>query len=192
MLSDYDNMKMTLGGENTKSCERELIDTINGSIRHNYAKTFSHPSANSSQAKENRSFSTENQYHRPDRLLDSIENSNEIKMRFSQEKKFFVNMMHSTINRAIRSAISERVIPESVTLMVSLSSGQRDTESESSFNNRGTSEETTGLNPKLPRKNSRTVFGLRDTGDLNFYMYSANLRVPIWFSVSYERYSFEI
>ena len=55
---------------------------------------------------------------RHDRVLEFLEIfSNETFLRLSQE------MMHSQINRAIRSAISDRVIPEIQNNMGSLSSG---------------------------------------------------------------------
>ena len=75
-------------------------------------------------------------------------------------------MMHFQINRAISSAISDRVIPEIQKIMGSLSSGQKDTESGVSINNQDTCGETNELKTKITKKDSRSAFDLRDTGGL--------------------------
>ena len=59
--------------------------------------------------------------------------SNEFNLRLSQEVDTLMAMMHSQINRAISSDISDRVIPEIKNVMSSMSSsGNRDTEACSS------------------------------------------------------------
>ena len=55
------------------------------------------------------------------------------------------NMLHSQKNRAISSAISDRVIPEIQNKLGSLSSGQMDTEFGASVNDHDSSEETNEL-----------------------------------------------
>ena len=68
--------------------------------------------------------------------------TNEINLRLSQEMDSMMSMMHSQINRAINSAIAERVIPEIQNMLSSLSSGNRNTESGSSLNNQENNEGT--------------------------------------------------
>ena len=50
-------------------------------------------------------------------------------MKLSQDMDAMMSMMHSQINRAISSTISERVFPDVQNIMRSMSSGNRDTES---------------------------------------------------------------
>ena len=76
-----------------------------------------------------------------------------------------MSMMHCQINRTISSAISDRVIPGIHNIMGTLSSGQRDTESDSSNNIQDNSEVTNGLKTKITKKDSRSAFDLRDTED---------------------------
>ena len=71
-----------------------------------------------------------------------------------------MSMMQSQINRAIHSAISDRVIPEIQNIMGSLSSGQRDTESGTSVDNQNSSEDTVGLKTEITKKDSRSAFDL--------------------------------
>ena len=77
--------------------------------------------------------------------------------------------MHSQINRAVSSAIRDRVIIEILNMVGSLSSGQRDTVSgTTSTNNRENSvEEMHGLKTELRKEDSRSAFDLRDTEDLS-------------------------
>ena len=63
-------------------------------------------------------------------------------MRRSQEMDPLMN---------ISTAISDRVIHEIQSIMGSLSSGQRDTESGTSTNNQNISEKMNGLNAKLKK-----------------------------------------
>ena len=70
--------------------------------------------------------------------------SNEINMRLCQEMDSLMSMMHSHINRAIRSAISDVVTPEIQNMMGSLSSGERDTEYGTSTSNQENSEDERG------------------------------------------------
>ena len=90
-------------------------------------------------------------------------------MRMSQKMDAMMSMMHSRINRAISSAISERVIPEIQNIMSSISSGNRDTESGSLSNIQENYSRTEGLKTKITKKDSRSAFDLRDTEDLSPY-----------------------
>ena len=95
--------------------------------------------------------------------------SNEINLGLSQEMDSLLSMMHSQINRAISSAISDRVVPEIEKITSSLLSGQRDTESGVSVKNQESSEETNRLKTKITKKDSRSAFDLRDTEVLSLY-----------------------
>ena len=74
-----------------------------------------------------------------------------------------MNIILFQINRIISSVISDRIIPEFHNIMGSLSTGQRNSESGTSVNNQDTSEKTNAINTKLTKKDSRSVFDLRDT-----------------------------
>ena len=63
-----------------------------------------------------------------------------------------------------------RVIPEIQNVVSSLSSGNRDTESSSSSNNRENSDGKTGFKTNFTKKDCRSAFDLRDTRDLGPYM----------------------
>ena len=78
-------------------------------------------------------------------------------------------MMHSQFNRAISSAMAERVIPEIQNLVSSLSSGNGDTESGSSSNNQENIDGTTGFKTKITKEDCRCAFDLRNTEDLSSY-----------------------
>ena len=81
--------------------------------------------------------------------------------------------MNSQINRAISSAISDRVIPEIQKKMGSLSPGHSDTEPGTSVNIQDSSEETNVVKTKLTSKDSWCALDLRDTVDLRPYKYTA-------------------
>ena len=58
-------------------------------------------------------FDYKNNIPRRDGILESVEIfTNEFNLRFSQEMDSMMSLMHSQINRAISSALSDRVIPE--------------------------------------------------------------------------------
>ena len=76
-------------------------------------------------------------------------------MRLSQEMVSMISMMHSQINRAIRSAIAERVIPEIQNFVGSVSSsGKIDTEFGLSPDNQAIRQDTNGFKSKIT-KNGR-------------------------------------
>ena len=75
-----------------------------------------------------------------------------------------MSMMHSQINRAITTAIAERVIPEIQNIANSMSStGYRDTETSSSPNSQENREIASGPKIKITKKDSRSVGDLRET-----------------------------
>ena len=90
--------------------------------------------------------------------------SNEFNLRLSQEMDSMMSMMHSQINRAITTAIAERVIPEIQNIANSMSStGQRDTEDSMSPNSQENRENVSGPETKIAEKDSKSVEDLRDT-----------------------------
>ena len=82
-------------------------------------------------------------------------------------KTSLVNILLAQISRTINSAINDGVIPEIQNAMGTLSSGQRDTESVSSKNIQDDRNETTTFKAKITKKDSRSVFDLRDTEDVS-------------------------
>ena len=76
ILFDYENMDVMFG-ENINSIERELDNTINGSVGHKYTEAFPHPRRNSSQENEIKNINNENEIPRQDKLLESMKISNE-------------------------------------------------------------------------------------------------------------------
>ena len=90
--------------------------------------------------------------------------SNEINMRFSHEMYSLMSMMHSQINRAINSAINDRIIPEIQNIMGSLSEGHRDTDSGKSGTDQESSEQLTALkSTNLKRPKSAPYLRLKKT-----------------------------
>ena len=66
-------------------------------------------------------------------------------------------------------AINDRVITEIQNIMGSISLEHQDTESGTSDNNQESSERTNGLKRNSTKKDSRSAFDLRDSGDLSSY-----------------------
>ena len=71
LLSDIDKMDVVLGDECSKPFERELANTINGSIGHNYTDVLSNSRGNSSQENKITDFNVENDIPRHDRFTES-------------------------------------------------------------------------------------------------------------------------
>ena len=96
----------------------------------------------------------------------------EFNMKRSQEMDSMMSIMHSQINRAISTAIAERVIPEIRSIISSmLSSGNRDTEVSSSPNSQEITEGNNGFKSKITKKDSRSACDLRATGDNSPYIH---------------------
>ena len=106
-------MNAMLGAENSNSVAQNIVNAMNGSTSHNDTAAFPHPREHSSQENKIRENNNENEVPRLERLIKSIEIfSNEMNTRLSEEVNSIMNMMHSEINKIIRSAVSDRVIPE--------------------------------------------------------------------------------
>ena len=64
-----------------------------------------------------------------------------------------MSVVHKQINRAVSTAISERVIPEIQNIVSSMSSsGNRDTDASMTPNSQENRENTSGLKSKLTKK----------------------------------------
>ena len=82
-----------------------------------------------------------------------------------------MSMMHSQFNRAISSAIFDRVFPETRNIVSSMSSsGNRDTAASSSPNIQE-NKETTGLKTKISKNDSSSACDLRNMEDQGPYSY---------------------
>ena len=158
-LSDFDNLDMMLGNGNNNPIERELVDAIDQSSTHGDADT------NMYHGNEYRDYSHENDSLRQNEVRQSFEAfSNEFNLRLSQEMDSMMSMMPSQINRAITTAIAERVIPEIQNIANSMSSTEhRDTEASLSPNSQENREGASGPKIKIAKKDSRSVGDLRDT-----------------------------
>ena len=166
MISEIDNLDVMLGNGNENPFERELADAIEQS------STQGDYEANEFHRTDCRNFVQENESFGQNDVKQSFEAfSNEFNLRLSQEMDSMLTMVHSQINRAISTAIAERVIPEIQNIVSSMSSsGNRDTEASLSPNSQGNREDSSGLKTKLLNKDSRSVGDLRDTMGRGHYM----------------------
>ena len=100
------------------------------------------------------SFTYENNLPRQSDVRQSFETfSNEFYLRLSQEVDSMMSMMHSQINRAISTAIAEKVIPEIQNIVSWMSSsGNRDTEASVSPNSQENREFSSGLKSNFTKK----------------------------------------
>ena len=165
MMSDFENLDVMLGNINNNPIERELAEAIDQSSTHEDADT------NAYQENEYRNYLHENDLLRQNEVRQSFEFSNEFNLRLSQEMDSMMSMMHSQINRAVTTAIAERVIPEIQNIVSSISSsGNRDTEASMSPGSQENRESSSGLKSKITKKDSRSVGDLRDTAPSSHYM----------------------
>ena len=137
---------------------RELADAIEqSSVQEDYE--------GNEYQRNNYSFIQENEPMGHNEVRQSFETfTNEFNLRLSQEMDSMMSMVHNQINRAISTAISERVIPEIQNIVSSMSSsGNRDTEASMSLSSQENRENSSGLKTKITKKDSRSVGDLRDT-----------------------------
>ena len=166
MMSDFENLDVMLGNSNNNPIERELAEAIDQSSAHGDADTHTYLE------NEYRDYQHENDVLRQNEIRHSFETfSNEFNLRLSQEMDSMMSMMHNQINRAVTTAINERVIPEIQNIANSMSSmGHRDTEASSSPNSQENRESAPGPKIKIAKKDSRSVGDLRDTMSHGSYM----------------------
>ena len=166
VMSDLDNLDVMLGNGNENPIERELADVIEQSSTQGDYET------NEFHEADYRNFVQGNEPFGQNDVRQSFETfSNEFNLRLSQEMNSMMTMVHNQINRAISTAISERVIPEIQNIVSSMSSsGNRDTEASLSPNSQEIRENSSGLKTKKLKKDSRSVGDLRDTTGRGSYM----------------------
>ena len=162
MISDFENMDVLIGSENTHSIERELSNMI-GNVGNNQV-IESNPQSAQYESHESGfgHYAQENVIPRQDRVQKTLETfTSEFNIRLSQEMNSMMSFMHSQINRALSTAITGRVIPDIQNIVSSISSsGNRDTEASSSLNSQENVEMNNGFRKKFAKKDSRS------TGDL--------------------------
>ena len=128
MLSDYGNMDVMLGEENSNSIERELDSLINAPEGQQDFQSFPNRE-NSSQENEIRNIDSRNELVRESRLMESINMlSGDMNARMSSEMEAMLDLMQSQISKAISSAISERIVPEIQNMVENLFLSQHDVE----------------------------------------------------------------
>ena len=176
ILSDYDNLDVMLGNENNNPIERELAEAIDQSSARGDGDT------NVYHENEFRDYLHENEPLRQNEVRQSFEVfSSEFNLRLSQEMESMMSIMHSQINRAISTAIAERVIPEIQNIANSMSSmGHRDTEASSSPNSQENRESAPGPKIKIAKKETRSVGDLRDTMGHGSYTLYLSIQVNIF------------
>ena len=158
IMSDIDNLDVMLGNGSENPIEKELADAIEqSSVQADYE--------GNEYQRNNYSFIQENEPMGHNEVRQSFETfTNEFNLRLSQEMDSMMSMVHNQINRAISTAISERVIPEIQNIVSSMSSsGNRDTEASMSSSSQENRENSSGLKTKITKKDSRSVGDLRDT-----------------------------
>ena len=164
ILSDMDNLDVMIGNENP--LERELAGVIDQSSVHGDMEIGSHS------RNDFRDFIHENEPHGQNDIRQSFETfSNEFNLRLSQEMDFMMAMVHGQINRAISTAIAEKVIPEIQNIVSSMSSsGNRDTEASTSPSSQENRNDLSGLRTKILKKDSRSMGDLRNAAERGSYM----------------------
>ena len=151
MMSDIDNLDVMLGSGNENPIERELADAIEqSSVQGDHE-------ANEYRRDNYRTFAQENGSLSQNEARQSFENfTSEFNLRLSQEMDSMMSMVHSQINRAINTAISERVIPENQNIVSSMSSsGNRDTEASMSPSSQENKENLSRLRSKKKQKRTQ-------------------------------------
>ena len=111
MMSDFENMDIMLGNGNANTIERELSNVIGSSGNYCDAESNFQSRENDSHENDFGHFVHENTMTIQDRFQESKETfTSEINMRLSQEMDPMMSMMYGQVNRAINTAIAERVI----------------------------------------------------------------------------------
>ena len=123
MMSDFENMDVMIGNKNTNPIERKLSKMI-GNVT-NDQDIESNPQSSRYETHENEfgHYAHEKAIPRQDKFQETLEIfTSEFNMRLSQETDSMMSLMHSQINRAISTAITEREIPEIQNIVSSISS----------------------------------------------------------------------
>ena len=120
MLSDYENMDIVLGSNNSENQDVEMDSFINGSVnreRDNVEANGENPSLDN----EIRDIPSSSNSFQQDLLFRNLENiTGQISQRFSREIESLVGTMNSRINDAIETAILKECCQGFRTLLVRL------------------------------------------------------------------------
>ena len=148
MMTEFDNLDVMIGSENANPIEWELANAVEE------LSVQGDTESNMYSRNEFRDFTCENDNHRQNEARESIEAfANEFNLKLSQDIDSMVAMMHTQINRAISSAISDRIIPEIRNLVSSTSSSRnRETEASSSPNSQENRDNNPGLKTEITKK----------------------------------------
>ena len=148
-MSDFENLDVILGSDNVNPIERELSIVIGNAESHCDKESNLQAREDDSRLNVN-----ENAIPRLDKFQETTETFNrEFNMRLFQEMDFMMTMMHNQINRAISRAIAGRVIPGIQNIVSSMSSsGNRDTETNSSPISQEITEGNNGFKSKITKR----------------------------------------
>ena len=108
MMSDFENMDVMIGNENTNPIERELSNKIGNGV--NDQDIESNPQSSRYETHENElgHYAHENAIPRQDRVQQTLETfTSEFNKRLSQKMDSMMSLMHSKTNRAKSAAIIE-------------------------------------------------------------------------------------
>ena len=165
MLSDYGNMDMMLGDENTNSIERKFDSPINVPDTPQDFQSFPNRE-NSSRENEIRDIDNRNEPVREGRLIESINIlSGEMNARMSREMETMMDLMDTQTSRVINSAISERINPEIQNMVGILPLSHYGVEPCTSTNEDGIRNVWENANTDMTKKDSRSTCDLRDHAD---------------------------
>ena len=163
MMSDFENTDIMLGNKSINTIERGLSNVIGNTGNHGDTESNLQPEENESRENDFGHFVLENAIPRQDRFHETMDTfTSECNLRLLLEMDSMKAMIHSQINRAINTAMAERVIPKIQNMVSSLSSsGNRDTEASSSPNIQENTETNGWFKSKITKKDSRSVGDLR-------------------------------
>ena len=152
-------MDVMLGEGNTNSIEREFDSIINGPEGKQDTQSL-HNRENASQGNlENiRDIENRNGSIRQEGLSESINIlSDEMNAMFFREKDSMMDLLQSHINRAISSAMNDRVVPEIQNIIGNLPLNRNGPEPSTSLNEAGISNAWKNKNTKFAKKDSRPL-----------------------------------
>ena len=169
MLSDYGNMDVMLGDGNSNSIERELDHLNNGPERQQDFQSFPNRES-SSQENEIRDISDRNEPVMEGILVQSIIMlSSEMNARMSRKMKTMMNFTQTQNNRAISSAIGERIITEIQNMVETLPLNHHGVEPCTTLDEDGIGNVWKTTNTKFTKKDSSSACNLKDHADTTPY-----------------------
>ena len=109
MMSDFENMDVMIGNENTNPIERELSNMIGTVVNDQDIESNPQSSRYEIHGNEFGHYAHGNAIPRQDRIRETLETfTREFNMRLSQEMDSMMSILHNQINRAISKAIKPR------------------------------------------------------------------------------------